>query len=134
MKTTHAEARARERYWYEILNANLNNVCLFLSEEEKKNARALSKKHYKENKDKKQKYYEENRDKNLKNRKEYYLNHKEEHNQYMKEYRINHSDEIKEKRIKNSEEHKQYVTNVIAIVVENIDFIINLSIYKAKNI
>lgn len=108
--TDSNEARARERYWYEILNANLNTVCPFLSEEEKKiNARVLSKKHYEENKDKKQKYYEENRDKNLKIRKEYYLNHKEEHNQYMKEYRINHSDEIKEKRVKNSEEHKQYM-------------------------
>ena len=95
------EARARERYWYEILNANLNTVCPFLNEEEKKiNARASAKKHYEENKDKNQKYYEENRDKNLKIRKEYYLKHTEEHKQYMKEYRINHSDEIKEKRIK----------------------------------
>ena len=52
--TDSNEARARERYWYEILNANLNTVCPFLSEEEKKiNARALSKKHYEENKDKK---------------------------------------------------------------------------------
>ena len=34
--TDSNEARARERYWYEILNANLNTVCPFLSEEEKK--------------------------------------------------------------------------------------------------
>jgi hypothetical protein len=57
------EARARERYWYELYNANLNMCCPIVTKEERL---ANKQKWAEKNKDKciasKTKYYEKNRD------------------------------------------------------------------------
>ena len=66
------EACARERYWYELLNANMNSVCPTFKVEKRKE---YEKEYY-------EKYYEQNVHKILK---------------YNKEYRDNNKDKINEK-------------------------------------
>jgi len=61
------EAKARERYWYEQLNANLNSVCPIRTKDENKMINnQLVKKYYLSNIDKMleyhKQYYEKNRE------------------------------------------------------------------------
>jgi hypothetical protein len=60
------EARTRERYWFEQLNAKLNTLCPngISIEESKKN----TKEYYEKNKDKMKEYYEKNKNKLKENR------------------------------------------------------------------
>ena len=85
------ESRARERYYYELLNAKLNKLRPLTSEEEKKEQskeyqktekykekKTLRSKEYnKENKEKIKLYYKENREKILKNVQVYNENNKD---------------------------------------------------------
>ena len=64
------EACSRERYWYELLNANMNTVCPTFNVEKYKEK-------YKEyNKE----YYEQNKIQILEHKKQYYNNNKEKNN------------------------------------------------------
>jgi len=69
------EARSRERYWYELLNAQLNMVCPNRSKKE------YDKIYYEQNKDKKteqkQIYRQQNKDKIKEQKTEYYQQNKE---------------------------------------------------------
>ncbi len=51
------EASAKERYWYELLNANLNSNC------PGRNIKEYSKEYYENNKNKIKEYYDKNKDK-----------------------------------------------------------------------
>jgi hypothetical protein len=71
------EARARERYWYEELKANLNSIRPISSKEEQKELYKITNKEYvKKNEEFIKQYqtdwYEENQDIVKKNQKEYY--------------------------------------------------------------
>ena len=76
------EARARERYWYELLNANLNMICPTLDIEKGKN-------HKKE-------YYEQNKEIIRDHQKEYYEQNKENIRDHQKEYNELNKDKLKE--------------------------------------
>jgi hypothetical protein len=77
------EARARERYWFEQLNANLNMICPIISTQEvieqrkqyyennKQKLLEQYKEYYESNKEKKKQYYENNKAEIVENKKEY---------------------------------------------------------------
>ena len=85
------EARARERYWYEFLNASLNSNCPNRSYKE----------YYETNKEKiiehQKEYYETNKEKITEHQKEYRENNKEHISQQKKEYRKTNKEKIEEK-------------------------------------
>ena len=83
------EARARERYWYELLNASLNGQSPNLNIE-----------NCKINKDK---YYKLNRDVILQKVKNHYVLHKEDKNEYLKNYREQNKELSKKYREDNKE-------------------------------
>jgi len=71
------EAEARERYWYELLGAELNIYCPFTTEQEKKehqNQYDLA------HKEEKKQYYKENKEQIKEYKKQYYLKKKAEKN------------------------------------------------------
>jgi hypothetical protein len=65
------EARARERYWYELINANMNSVSPFITKDEKT----------KQNLEQSKKYYELNKSVVNKKHKNYYALNKKEINE-----------------------------------------------------
>jgi hypothetical protein len=73
------EARTRERYWYEILNAKLNMRFPQRTHEELKECDKINSKIYRE------KHKEEIKE----HRKEYHKLYNEEHKEYKKQYRTN---------------------------------------------
>jgi len=75
------EATARERYYYELLNAKLNTNC------PGRNKAEYNKEYNKE-------YQENNKDKIQKIKKEYYENNKDKIQKINKEYRENNKDKI----------------------------------------
>jgi hypothetical protein len=83
------EACKRERYWIEMLNANLN----------KRIPSRIKKEHYEDNKSKIQEqqriYRETNKPKITEQRKAYYENNKSKIIEYKKNYRINNKEKIK---------------------------------------
>ena len=115
------EARARERYWYELLCATLNSNCPFINDEEKiLKAREIAKQNYQKNREKLLQNYQTNREKILQHRKDKtenmkverqlkYIENVEKHKEYMKEYRIKKADKIKECKTANCEKHKEYM-------------------------
>lgn len=136
------EALARERYWFEKLNAKLNMICPKKTNEEKieqkKNYHENNKErileqqkiYYEENKE----YYkeihkiwrEENKDKIKDHRKKYRENNKEEIKEQQKQYHINKintpytcscgwiGNEIsKFWHFKNSVQHKEYLEGLV---------------------
>ena len=90
------EARLRERYWYEQLNANLNMI------NPNRGPKECCKKYRDENKDKiiiiQKLYNENNKIKIALRQKEYYNTHIEEILQNKKEYRENNIDDINDKQ------------------------------------
>ena len=67
------EARARERHWYEVLNANMNTRCPTLN--------------LQQNEQYKKVYYDQNKDQIKESRKEYYVQNKDKINEKHKVYR-----------------------------------------------
>ena len=102
------EARTRERYWYELLNAKLNMIFPQRTDEEYK----------KDNKEKLKKYFDENKDKIREQRKQYRNKNKDELKNKQKE-RINTpytcscgwigNEQSKYQHIKFSVQHKEYL-------------------------
>jgi hypothetical protein len=100
------EAHARERYYYELLNATLNSQVPIRSNKEyyednkeqinrtqkkyyennKELIKQYKKKYYEDNKETSKKYYEDNKDNNKDKKKKYYENNKEKIQQYNKKY------------------------------------------------
>ena len=78
------EARARERYWCEQLNATLNSNKPYITDNEIKE--------YKEE------YYQNNKDKLLEYQNKYYNNNKDEIKEYKKEHYKDNKEKIKEQR------------------------------------
>ena len=87
------EARSRERFYFDLLNANLNKIKPLTTEDERKQI----KKEYKQKEECKEKdkiYREE---------------HKNEINEKMKIYRDNNKEKIQERRKKYKDEHKNEI-------------------------
>ena len=91
------EARSRERYYYDMFNANLNSINPYISNEEyKKNKKEYMKIYRELNKDKlkeqTKKYKETHKDiikeQSKESHKKYYEDNKEKLNQKSKEYRL----------------------------------------------
>ena len=84
------EARSRERYQYELLNAKLNTICPIVNLEEKKEQRKIYKKTYKQNNKEKlkeqDKIYRQNNKEKIKT---YYQNNKEQIKEQHKIYKQN---------------------------------------------
>jgi len=83
------EAEARERYWYEILGAQLNSQCPFITPEEKKECQ---KKYDLKNKEKKaerdKQYYLANKEKLAEQKRQYNLANKKQLKEYQRQYRL----------------------------------------------
>ena len=77
------EARARERHWYEVLNASMNSLCPLISMEEKKTKYNNRSKNY----------YDQNKDKLNENKKVYRENNKDK----IKDYYVQKKDKLNEK-------------------------------------
>ena len=115
------DARARERYWIEILNSNLNTILPNRTikeyhETNKDKIKEYSKKYYENNKDKIQEYYEKqkencndyysrNKDKLKAKKKEYYEKQKENCNDYYSR----NKDKIKERKKEYYEKNKEKI-------------------------
>ena len=87
------EARSRERYWYELLNATMNTRCPITSVEEKDMDMIIYE----------QKYYETNKDRIKKQVKEYYEINKNNIKDYKREYWKSY---YPSNKIKLTEKHK----------------------------
>ena len=97
------EARARERYWIETLNAVLNCTSPFQTQEEQKELKKKTDKEYaiknKETiKEYKHNYHLLNRDAVLSKAKEYRENNPEQKKESNRVYRLNNLDKIKERK------------------------------------
>jgi hypothetical protein len=98
------EARARERYWYENMNAKLNSCIPIKTKEEfVYDKKMYDSKYYDENKNHKKEYYIQNKG----HIKEYNAKYRDENKDHIKEYKSKHYDEnkdhIKEYYIQNKE-------------------------------
>ena len=104
--TNNIEQRIREQKWIDELNANLNMLKAYTSEEQKKFYHKEYQKEYRKE------YIEQNREKLLQKMKEYREQNREKINQRNKEYREQNREKInqiqKEKRqeLKNSKSAK----------------------------
>jgi len=115
------EARARERFYYEQLNAKLNMIRPMRTRDEckeqmkerydanKQQIQEQKKEHYEANRtqilEQKKEYYEANRTQILEQKKEHYEKNKEQILEQQKEYREKNKAKIKENR------KKKYVCN-----------------------
>ena len=77
------EARSRERYWYEKLNATMNTHCPILNADEKKQYIKA--------------YYDKNKDKIKENSNNYYVQNKDVIDKRHKDYYIRNRDNLNEK-------------------------------------
>ena len=82
------EARSRERYWYEVLNANMNSQCPTLDLKKKKETSKICCKNY----------YEKNKEYIIEQNKDYNEIHKESIIKYQKQYREINKDKIKQNK------------------------------------
>lgn len=87
---TKLDARKRERYWYEKLNADMNSIYPQRDDKEyretnKDKFKEYLKAYYENNKDKAKKYYEENKEHISERKKEYYEANKKKHQKYIDE-------------------------------------------------
>ena len=80
------EACARERYWYELLNANMNTYCPTFDRKKRK--------------DNEKAYYVANKEDIIKKVHEYAATHKEDISKRSKNYREVHKEQIKARRSK----------------------------------
>lgn len=87
------DAEVMEQSFIEQLNANLNSVDCYVSEEAQK--------------EKRKKYREENKDKISRRHKQYYQDNRDYLTAKAKEYVIIHNEKIKERRKKHWEENKE---------------------------
>jgi hypothetical protein len=80
------EARARERFWYEKLNATLNSYCPTLDIVKRKQSYKICNKNY----------CEKNKEKIQEQKKDYYDQNKDKFLEYQKDYREKNKDKIKD--------------------------------------
>ena len=81
------EARAKERYYIEMLQATLNmKRPIITRDESKEQMKNLQKEFYEKNKEKLKEFYQLNKEKHSENSKEYYEKNKERLNKKSKEY------------------------------------------------
>ena len=94
------EACSRERYWYELLNANLNMICPTLNvEKHMENQKEKCKKYYEQNKEKCKEYYEQNKEEITQRNREKYESNKVAIHVKQKLYRDAHKEHINRKCI-----------------------------------
>jgi hypothetical protein len=91
------EARKKERYWFEILNANMNSVV----------PSRTSNEYIYTNRENRKEYLEKNKEKINKQRRVYNEEHKEELKEKSRTYREEHREEMKEKLRKYQDEHRE---------------------------
>jgi hypothetical protein len=114
------DARTRERFWFDELNARMNSYKPILTDDEKSEIlRQSAKKHYEKNKEsilnRHLEYYYKNKDSIKEYTKRYYEENKDNLAEYrkknrlkMKEYRERNKEKIKEYREKTKDKMKQY--------------------------
>jgi len=111
------DARARERYQYELLNATLNMVRPIMTKEER---RSDKRSEYKRNKETYQSYYEINKKELNKTKLEYYYKNKDEinakkreqheqNNAYQVNYRKENNEKVCERERKWYHENKEHI-------------------------
>jgi hypothetical protein len=114
------QARARERFWYEILNCNLNMVCPYKSLEE---WLEYHKKYREKNREKileqKREYREKNREKILEQKKEYREKNREKIAEKDKKYREKNREKIAEKDKKYYEKNREKIKEKMKEYYEN---------------
>lgn len=125
------DARTRERYWFDELNAQLNSNKPMLTDDEKSEvSKQSAKKHYEKYKESIKNrhldYYHKNKDSIKEYTKKYYEENKDNLAEYrknnrlkMKEYRERNKEKIKEYREKNKDKMKQYYLNHKEQILEN---------------
>ena len=100
------EARTRERYWYEQLNAQLNMIKPIITKEELKE---YLKQYREDNKEYFKKYNEDNKDKIKEYNKQYSEDNKDKIKEYYKQYSEDNKDKIKEKDKRYRENNKDTI-------------------------
>jgi hypothetical protein len=110
------EATARERFWYELLNANLNSVCpnRSLTEWREINKAHLAEqkyRYYRDNAERLKEYGRERRQKEeVKERvKNYRIQNKEKIKNALMAYKQEHKEELKAKRLMYNEKNKETI-------------------------
>ena len=96
------EASARERYYYELLNAKLNNNCPGRNDKE----------YYQDNKNKIQEYYQDNKEIIRDHQKEYYEQNKENIRDHKKEYYEQNKENIRDHRKEYYENNKDKINAI----------------------
>ena len=119
------EARARERHWYEELQATMNTQCPTLDLEKKKINGSMSCK----------KYYELHKDDLIKYHKQYRKIHKDKLLEDKKKYYVQNKDVIRERNKSNYEKNKDYLQDNINVnVVVVLQQLINHTTQNQKSI
>jgi hypothetical protein len=119
------EARARERYWYELLNANMNTYCPTLNVEKRMELKKVYYEQNKENildhqkiynelnkdklKEQQKEYYELNKDKRIAYRKDYYESNKIDVLAKQRYYNKTHPEETSQRNKKKYESNKEAI-------------------------
>jgi len=89
------EARARERYWYELLNANMNTNCPEQTKDKLK--------------EQQKEYYELNKDNKIAYQKDYYESNKIDISVKQRIYNKTHAEEITQRNKKKYESNKEAI-------------------------
>ena len=104
---TDIEAKQKEQEIIKELNANLNTLRAFRTEEEKQEQLKKENRTKEQLKEKSKKYYAKNRNLCMEKCKEYYQNNKEYFEQKRKEYYEAHKEELNEKKKIYREQNKE---------------------------
>lgn len=125
------EARQREQYYINKLNANLNSIRAYRSEEEKIEQQHSDNRTEEQLKEKSKKYYHSHKEDCNKKSQIYYTNNKEYFEKKRKEYYALHKEELSiKKKEKNKELKKFNEDNNIVIISEKINCICGAIIVK----
>ena len=92
---SYAERRAIEETYRKKLNAELNSIKCYVSQEEKKEDR---KQYHIDHKEEKKQYYLDNKEKIAEYQKQYKLDHKEKKAEQKKQYNLDHKEKITERK------------------------------------
>ena len=125
------EARQREQFYIKKLNANLNSIRAYRTEEQKIEQQHTDYRTEEQLKEKSKKYYYSHKEDCNEKSKIYYNNNKEYFEKKRKEYYASHKEELNEKKKKKTEEMKKInKENTIVIISEKITCICGSIIVK----
>ena len=125
------EARQREQYYINKLNANLNSIRAYRTEEEKIEQQYSDNRTEEQLKEKSKKYYHSHKEDCNKKSQIYYSNNKEYFEKKRKEYYALHKEELYAKKKEKIQELKKFnEDNNVAIISEKINCICGAIIVK----